>query len=151
MKKIVVTTDLSDQSKVAFPVAAKLAQTFGSEIVLLAVIEDPSQAALNYALEFPVFPNPDIREQLTNKIRTDLQKLSEANFATIKCGVSVREAKGAVHHEIIACAREHTADLIVIATHGRSGLKRMLIGSVAEKVVREAACPVLTVPGPRSN
>ena len=150
MKKILVTTDLSDESKVAFPLTKQLATTFGSTIILCAVVEDPSQAALSYALEFPVYPDPDVRVQLVQKISGDLKQIGTKHFAGNKIETHVVEATGAVHQEIIEFAKAQNVDLIVMSTHGRTGLSRMLIGSVAEHVVRQADRPVLTVPEARA-
>ena len=146
MKKILVTTDLSSESSTAFKWAADLAQTFKCPIVLLAVIEDLSQAAVVYAMDFPVLPDPEVQKQVLTKVREELAQIRQQHFSTLQCEPIVREARGPVHTEILSTASEAGADLIVIATHGRTGLSRLLIGSVTERVVREAKCPVLTVP-----
>lgn len=146
MKNILVTTDLSEKSELAFGTARQLATAFDSEIHLLAIIEDPAQAAMIYALDFPVLPNPDIQEQLKHKVQDDVNTLAEKAFKDLTYSTYVREAHGPVHNEIIGFARDNDIDLLIIATHGRSGFSRLLIGSVAEKVVRQCPCPVLTVP-----
>ncbi|MCB0328842.1 MAG: universal stress protein [Bdellovibrionales bacterium] len=146
MKTIVVTTDLSEESKVAFPLARSLAEMSGAKIELLAVVEDPAQAALMYALDFPVLPGKEVLDQLKEKVSHDLEKFVEQDFAGAKVSTSVVESAGAVHDAITHFAQEKGADMVVIATHGRTGLSRLLIGSVAERVVRECPLPVLTVP-----
>lgn len=146
MKTILVTTDLSEESKRAFGQAKELALALDAKIMLVAVIEDPSQAALAYALDFPVYPDPDIHTQLLHKVQNELKDLSQLHFQGVKWECSVVDATGPVHTEIINFARNHKADLIVICTHGRTGVSRLFIGSIAEKVVRESHCPVLTVP-----
>ncbi|MCB0311094.1 MAG: universal stress protein [Bdellovibrionales bacterium] len=146
MRKILVTTDLSVESQVAFGKACELSQALNTSIVLLAVVEDLAQLAVVYALDFPVIPEPNMQKQLLEKVESELSALRDKFFAGTNCQIEVVEASGSVHAKIIETAREHGVELIVMATHGRTGLKRMLIGSVAERVVREACCPVLTVP-----
>ena len=149
-KKILVTTDLSEHSKVAFPVALSIASAFQSEVEALAVIEDPTQTALMFALDFPILPDAEVIEQLEEKVRADLKVIVDSCCDKGKPQVNVKrsvlKAEEAVHDAILryACAAE--VDLIVIATHGRTGLGRILIGSVAERIVRESRCPVLAVP-----
>ena len=146
MKNIVVTTDLSEESKAAFELALQFAKAFHGTIHLLAVVEDPAQAAMLYALDFPVSPIADVQHQLRDKVRADLDALSKQYFTDVQCIPHVIEASGAVHDEIIDFAQSLPADLLVISSHGRAGLSRLLIGSVVEKVVRECPCPVVTVP-----
>lgn len=147
MERILVTTDLSEESLVAFEAARKQAAAFNAEVFLLAIIEDPAQAAMIYALDFPVQPDSEIQTQLEAKLMNDLQKLAEERFPDVRVTPRVIGAEGPVHSEIISFAREEKIDLIIMSTHGRTGLSRILIGSITERVVREAPCPILTVPG----
>lgn len=146
MKTIVVTTDLSDESKLAFAPARELAKALGAKLLLLAVVADPAQAAMIYSLDLPVYPDPEVQKQVLEKVNGDLTAMVKEHFAGIDCEPFAAEAKQPVHAEILSFARARSADMIVIATHGRTGLVHMLIGSVAERVVRESHCPVLTVP-----
>jgi nucleotide-binding universal stress UspA family protein len=146
MKKILVTTDLSEESKVAFPFAVQIAQSMNTPIELLAVVEDPAQAALMYALDFPILPEKEVLEQLKEKVSKDLQEIAKTHFEGTTVEPVVIESAGAVHDAIVQYAQDHEISLVVIATHGRTGLSRILIGSVAERVVRECSLPVLTVP-----
>ena len=146
MNTILVTSDLSDESRIANPLAKKIAAAMGAKVHFLAVIEDPTQAAMLYAMDFPVLPDPDVQEQLAGRVKEDLVKIAAKDFADVDYDIVVREAHGPVHDEIINYAQEQKVDLIVMASHGRTGLARMLIGSIAERVVREAPCPILTVP-----
>jgi nucleotide-binding universal stress UspA family protein len=146
MKRIVVTTDLSKKSKAAFSDAKAIAEAFGAEIDLLAIIEDPAQAAMIYALDYPVLPSPDIREQFVEKVKVDLQELAKEHFADLSVECHVLEAEGPVHVAIIDYIKRSGAEMLILSTHGRSGLSRLLLGSVAEKLVREAPCPMLIVP-----
>jgi nucleotide-binding universal stress UspA family protein len=146
LKNILVTTDLSEESKLAFEHAAALAKAFGSKVMLLAVIEDPAQAAMIYSLDLPVFPDPEVQKQVLQKVQADLDELAKKCFVDLPVEHYAIEASGPIHQEILNFAASKAADLIVIATHGRTGLVQLLIGSVTEKVVRHSPCPVLTVP-----
>jgi nucleotide-binding universal stress UspA family protein len=147
LKKILVTTDLSEESRVAFGLAREQAKAFNASIILLAIIEDPAQAAVIYALDFPVKPDSEIQSQLHEKVINDLNMLASNFFAGVPVDPIVIAADGPVHSEIIQFAKTNDIDLIVMSTHGRTGLSRMLIGSITERVVREAPCAILTVPG----
>ena len=146
MKTILVTTDLSEESKSAFGPALGFAQSAKAKINLLAVIEDPAQAAFAYALEAPVHQAPDIYKQVLEKVEADLGGLARQHFSGVQCTAHTVEARGPVHQEILRFAKTQNADLIVIATHGRTGFSHLLIGSVTERLIREAHCPVLVIP-----
>ncbi len=146
MKTVLVTTDLSKESKKAFVTAAELARAFNAKIVILSVVEDPSQAAMFYAMDFPVLPEPGIRAQVINKLTADLKSLQNEHFAAFPTECVVREANGSIYQEILRCADSINADFIVLATHGRTGIKHLLIGSTAERVARESRHPVVIVP-----
>lgn len=146
MTSIIVTTDLSEESLQAFPLAKKLAKDWGASVTLLAVVEDPTQVAFAYAMELPTYPDPEIHRQRLKKVASDLDSLKAQHFSGLKCDTAVVESVGGVGTEICVYAKEHAADLIVISSHGRSGLPRLLLGSVAERVTRESPCPVLLIP-----
>ena len=145
LHRILVPTDFSEHSQTALLYAAALAEKFAAEIYLLHAVQD---LALFIPEAVSVAPPiaPDI-EQLTAAVRTALERQVEENHLkglTIHC--AVRE--GAPHDEILLFARENDVDLIIMGTHGHSGLAHVLLGSVTEKVVRKAPCPVLTVRHP---
>ena len=146
MKTILVTTDLSDESKVAFAQAAELAKAMGARILLVAVVEDLAQSAILSGLDFPIIPDAETQKSLVEKIKSELTTFKNTFFQAFQCDTQVIQAHGAVHSEIVSLAKEKDVAMIVLSSHGRTGLTRLLIGSVAEKVVREAGCPVLTVP-----
>ncbi|RMG42876.1 MAG: universal stress protein [Candidatus Dadabacteria bacterium] len=151
IKNILVTTDLSEESKVAFPVAVELATAMDCRVDLLAIIEDPAQAAMLYAMDFPVAPVPDIQEQLKQQVEKEIAALASQYFESVTCHTHVRAAAGPIHTEILDFANDRDVDLIIIATHGRTGISRLLIGSITERVLRHAVCPVLTVPVSRKK
>ncbi len=151
MKKLIVlTTDLSKESYAAFDIAKEYAIALNAEINVITIVEDPAQAAMIYAMEFPVFPGVEIQKQLVDKVGKELEALVQSKLAGIEATITVVEAKGPIHAEITNYANEFGAHLVIIATHGRSGIKSLLIGSVAERVARHAACPVLVVPSTKA-
>ena len=138
--RILVPLDFSDTSKSALPWAAYLARSFGAEIVLFNVTE--------------IFPIDHLMgREMTNhaitplmhEARAALERIAENLGAATEAKVSCTVIDGVPHKEICHAAQEMRADLIVIATHGYTGLKHLWLGSTAERVVRRANCPVLVV------
>lgn len=146
MKKFLLTTDLSEESKAAFNVTNELAKSLAAEIDLLAIIEDPAQTALMFATEFPVFPDKNVLEQLLFKAKGDLDHMAKESFCSLPVNTHVKVAKNSIASEILESAAELKVDMIILATHGRTGLAHLVMGSVAERVLRGAKCPVLLVP-----
>jgi nucleotide-binding universal stress UspA family protein len=145
LHRILVPTDFSEHSKNALRYAAAFADKFGAEIYLLHVFQD---LAIFQPDAVTVGPPamPPIDEMLA-AARTALQRsLQDCPIKNVKCHLEVRE--GAPFEEIVDFAKETDIDLIVMGTHGRGWLAHVLMGSVAEKVVRKAPCPVLTVRHP---
>ena len=144
IKKILCPVDFSDCSEHAMRYAMAFAEAYGSQLELLHVVEMPFLPSYSTAgipeIHFPL-------DEIKKQSRERLDKLVE------ECGnerykISGNVVVGAPFLEVVKVAKEGEFDLIVIGTHGRSGLKQMLIGSVAEKIVRKAPCPVLTVKHP---
>ena len=143
LKKILVPTDLSDYSSHALAYAVELASAYGATLHLLHVV-DAQWAWPAGSADFP----GQIGDHLY-----DLQKSAQEQLEELKEsieGIEVVESAvmGTPHVEIVRFAREEGVDLIVLATHGRTGIPHVLIGSVAEKMVQMAPCPVLTVHHP---
>lgn len=139
---ILTPTDFSEHAQQAVTAAFELAQTFGTRLSLLHVIEVPA-----YAIEaaLPL-------EELERAARHELALLlPEAE--TTHVGVTRLVELGVPYRRILESATAEQADMIVMATHGRTGLGHLVLGSVAERVVRLAPCPVLTIrpPGERSG
>ena len=140
IRRILVPTDFSACALPAVRYAAELADKFAAELVLLHVVSD---AVL--ALPDAVMPTPatDLHA-LTAAGKTGLANLIAAEkLERLNPRPEVRVGSPAA--EIIAAATDLHADLVCIGTHGRGGIARVLLGSVAEHVVRQAPCPVLTV------
>lgn len=142
LNRILLPTDFSPHSRHAQNYACAFAESFGAELHLLHVVQDLVAMVPEPGLAFP--PPGDYMKDLTESAQRSLATVPDPAWAAGKTIVrSVRQ--GPPFLEIIRYARENDIDLIVLGTHGRTGLTHVLLGSVAEKVVRKAPCPVLTV------
>lgn len=137
-RNVLYATDFSDASLPAFQVACALCRNHGSQLFLLHVLAPPA-TVLDMG---EAFLAPEERSK--NAMR-DLRRLKPADAGIL---IDYLLRQGTPAEEILKTAAERHCDMIVIGTHGRSGLGRVIMGSVAEDVLRRAACPVLTV---RSN
>jgi universal stress protein A len=141
-KKILLCTDFSENSLPAQNLALEYGKAFGAEIVLLHVIDSWAGFPV-YAENVPV----DVREVVQN-----LDESAKANLdsVAVRCKdvldkITTHSTVGVPAEEIVRTAQSEAADLIIMGTHGWTGFKHMLLGSVAEKVLRMAHCPVLVV------
>lgn len=144
LKRILVPTDFSECSDAAVRYGLELARKFGASLHLLHVIQDP--ATQPWAAEGFAVPLLDVIEQWQKDARTRLETLiptDDRAKAVFSCTIA------SPFPEIIRYAAANDIDLIVMGTHGRGGVSHMLLGSIAEKVVRRAPCPVLTVRHPQ--
>jgi nucleotide-binding universal stress UspA family protein len=140
MRTILHPTDFSDYSDHAFRLACSLAHDYGARLVVLHVAELPVMVGGEGVLVLPRAVDLEpLREQLA-------QIEPEDPRVDVERQIVVGEAAA----EILRVAAEIKCDLIIMGTHGRRGLRRLVMGSVAEKVVRTAPCPVLTVKTPHS-
>ena len=139
--RILCPLDLSDFSRRALEHGLVLARWYGAEVAALHVFATwlPPGNASTYPSWMRLVPK--VREQIDRELREQLQPASTAG---VEVPLVTRE--GDPVSEILAEARKMRADLIVLSTHGRSGFDRLTIGSVTEKVLRKAECPVLVVP-----
>ena len=143
LDRILVPTDFSDFSKPALTYGCAIAARFDAELHLLHVVPDPAMLVPE-AAAFSVESMEAQTELLRVESMKTLNTLPPDGWSDGK--PVVREVRvGAAFMEIIDYAREKDIDLIVIGTHGRSGLMHVLMGSVAERIVRKSPCPVLTV------
>ena len=137
IKNILMPTDLSDYAGYALDYAREFASTYGADLHLLHVLD------LHWLGSGAVIANALPQYQQDKQDQLNAMK-SEIEGIDVKATV----ATGVPHVAIVRYAREHDIDLLVLATHGRTGISHALIGSVAEKVVQMAPCPVLTVKHP---
>lgn len=138
MSRILHPTDFSKNSAPALKHAGAFAKHFGAELHLLYVIQD-SFVMANPPLAG--FIPQEYRDEIRNQLKLELDKLvTDTDIVVVS-----KVVKGSTFVEIIRYARENSIDLIVMGTHGRTGLMNLLIGSVAENVVRKSHTPVMTI------
>jgi len=133
-RKLLLATDFSPASAKARDVALQLAKTFDAELTVLHVLEPPPYP-------YAVPPPESVRPAAVGALEQAAEGLRRAGARTQRV---LREGSPSV--EIVAAVEEHGVDLVVLGTHGHRGLNHLLLGSVAEKVVRLSPVPVLTVP-----
>lgn len=141
--RILAATDFSPASVPAVAQAVKLAGATGAELILLHVYEPPGAASFGSYIA-----SPGLYDEIEHALQSGAEKgLAPLVAAARKQGVraTARVVRGFPHSGIIEAAAANDADLIVIGTHGRSGFFRFFLGSVAQKVIAEAPCPVMTV------
>jgi nucleotide-binding universal stress UspA family protein len=141
-KRILVPCDFSRCSGTALDYAVMLTQPFHATLTLLHVVE-PVQTGFLVEAFVPRQFQGQARERALRELTTWASQLPD----TVRVGRPLVKA-GRSWEIIVAVAQKTHADLIVMGTHGRSGLSHAVLGSVAERVIRHAPCPVLTVPAP---
>jgi nucleotide-binding universal stress UspA family protein len=139
IRRILCPVDFSEPSENALDYAVDLASKFGADVQLVHVYQ------------LPVYALPDgammAGPEFTTKVTAELQKALE-ELAEKKTGAKIEThlVEGIPYKEIVRLGDELEADLVVMGTHGRTGIKHLLLGSVAERVVRSSQRPVITVP-----
>ena len=144
-RNILVPIDFDETSDHALKTAMDLAQSVGASVTVLHTVEIPPYA---YAYFGAALLPPDMLSSLEAAARKSLDQKLEMVHATVPAAKSILTT-GVPWRQIIAGIEELKADLVVMGTHARRGVERMLLGSVAEKIVRASSVPVLTVPPPR--
>ncbi|MEO8553595.1 MAG: universal stress protein [Kofleriaceae bacterium] len=147
-KTILVPHDFSSSANHACAVARDEAKTHGARVILVHVLDLPYQMVPESAMVSAESVEPiSMRDYAARSAEKHLDDIA-ARLA--KDGIQPQKfiRFGRPHDEIVKLAEELKADLIVMGTHGRTGLAHLLVGSVAERVVRTSKCPVLTVPQP---
>ena len=144
IKRILAPTDFSPAGQGALDEAMGLARTLGASVTLLNVYELPQPIP-----DAGVAYGPDVIDALAAAAREQLERtraeLLRASAGGPAIDIDIQAMLGNAHEEIVAAARRGGYDLVVMGTHGRTGLKHLLLGSVAERVVRMSPVPVLTV------
>jgi len=142
MSKILYPTDFSDLSLVALNYAKSFALQYGAELHCIHVLDDAYQYWLMLGPDgVPAGPDP---QQVQQAVQGQMAEFARKHLSDIP-QVVTKIITGRPFVEIVQYARDQEIDMIVIASHGRSGLKHVLMGSVAERVVRKSPCPVLSV------
>jgi nucleotide-binding universal stress UspA family protein len=141
IKKILFPVDFSEVVDELVPLALTLAQKFAADLYVLTVTPDMSSFASFYA------PHSNI-QNFQDEVQKEAQKKLEALASRLEKAVKVetRIAKGDAADQIIEAIRSAGIDLVVIGTHSRKGLEKAIFGSVCDKVIKSALCPVLSIP-----
>ena len=140
--RILVPMDFSEPSDAALKYARRVATRFGGSLHLLHVAEDPYRPLYSAEVYVPVMEG--LREEiLTDALKRLKNRLRSSDLREL--GATAEAIIGLPARSIVEYAGAHNIDLIVMGTHGRGGMSHLLMGSVAERVVRTAGCPVLTV------
>ena len=141
LKQILVATDYSESAAVALAYGRDLARTFNARLHVFHAVED---VMLRYSPEVG-FASPDLQKSLEAAAARDLEKLITDDDRRTLAIVPVIRKAASIPAAIVDYAKANAIDLIITGTHGRGAVKHLLMGSVAERVVRTAGCPVLTV------
>ena len=144
ISKVLVPIDFSDYSKSALKYAVNFAKIFKADMFLIYVVEP-----IIYPPDFSMgqIAIPSVSTEWDERAKEELDKLAKTEISSdVNVKTIIKTGKPFV--EIIETATEENIDLIIIATHGHSGVEHILFGSTAEKVVRKAPCPVLTLREP---
>ena len=141
LKQILVATDFSESAAVAMAYGRDLARTFNARLHVLHAVED---VMLRYSPEVG-FASPELQKNLEAAATRGLDKVITDDDRQTLVVVPVVSKAINIAAEIVDYAKANAIDLIITGTHGRGVVKHFLMGSVAERVVRTAACPVLTV------
>ncbi len=142
LKKVLAVTDFSECSERAVRYACEFTEVFSAELHLLNIVE----ITVSVLAEFGVSHDglPAIEQELLNKAQSKLEQIPSAHWEQT-LSITRFVGTGTPFMEIIRYARNNEIDLIVAGTHGRGPISHMLMGSTAEKLVRKAPCPVMTV------
>lgn len=141
IKKILFAADFSESSSSSLPYAVDFAKRYGAKLYLVHVIYDISKSSGSHV---PHVSLEEMYKDMEKNAKAELEKCYIEEMRTLK-DVEHVVLKGTPYEEICRFVEKNKIDLIVIGTHGRKGLDRMLFGSTAEQIVRHAPCPVLTV------
>jgi nucleotide-binding universal stress UspA family protein len=145
-QQILLTTDLSPDSALAYPHAIALAKTYGASLTILCCVDTSLQFGIGGAFDMPVVYVPEALTAVKERAVKDLQAHVAEHFSGITVHQRVEEAPQPVQNTIVDFIRKNPVDMVVLASHGRSGISRAFLGSVAEQVIRHCPKPVLVVP-----
>lgn len=144
-KKVLFCTDFSENSDLAFSYAFGITKRDGSELYIMHVMPYPNN--------YPHYIEGYLSSEEWEKVEANSRKAIDKNFEDLyltkikdKSNVSVITRSGREDEEVIAFAKEKGIDIIVVGTHSRTGIKHALLGSVAEKIIRQSPVPVLVIP-----
>jgi nucleotide-binding universal stress UspA family protein len=146
LKKILVATDFGEPSEAALAYGRELARSFGAQLTVLHVAENV--AARAYGADGIVFVEPELQHDVDAAARKRVDALLSNEDRDVLRAAALVITSNVTAGTIVEYAKSASVDLIVMGTHGRGAVAHLLMGSVAERVVRTAPCPVLTVRHP---
>ena len=149
MRHILVTTDFSEAAESALKYAKdqlKIAGKKKSKITLLKVIDVVPPASIKFEYGLAIADKKGMLEKLYKQSSEKIREIANKHFSGLPVDTVVIKPRKATYQEIIKFAKTYNVDLIVMSTHGRTGVKHFLLGSIAERVVRRSPCPVMVVP-----
>lgn len=141
IKKVLFATDFSEGSSVALPYAVDIAKQYGAKLYFVHVVYDITKATGWYVPHVAV---GEIYDEIEKSARAEIKKISIDETKGVE-DIEHVILKGTPYEEIIRFAEDKEVDMIVLGTHGRKGIDRVLFGSTAEQILRNAPCPVLSV------
>jgi len=142
IRKILCPTDFSESSEVGLEAAVALAAKLGSRLELIHVIQPPIYVGWEDS-PAGLAASAQVLEQSREHAKQQLEAAAK-KYGARGVSVGTQLVEGSPHQEISELSKQF--DLVVMSTHGRTGLPHLFLGSVAERVVRTASCPVMTVP-----
>lgn len=141
VRRILFPTDVSEGSAHAVPYVADLTRHYGAKLYIIHVVYDITRATGMYV---PHINMDELYRDIETNAKKELEKCCVEELRGYR-DIEYRILKGVPHEEILKFADENNIDMIIMGTHSRKGLDRVIFGSTAERVVRHAKCPVLTV------
>ncbi|MHC4322509.1 MAG: universal stress protein, partial [Planctomycetota bacterium] len=144
MKHILVTTDFSEAAESAFDYAKEQLKLEGKEkskITLLKIIDVVPPAGIKFEYGLAIPDKKGMLEKVHKQASEKIREIAEQQFSGLPVETVVVKPKKAVYQEIIKFAETNDVSMIVMSTHGRTGVKHFLLGSVAERVIRRSPCP----------
>jgi nucleotide-binding universal stress UspA family protein len=148
LKRILVATDFSEPADAALAYGRAFARTFGATLYLLHVVDD---MYVRFGGDAYAAVLPELQEDVEREARQRLARITAEDALRSLTVEAVVITSGATAHAIVDYAEKENVQLIVVGTHGRGGVAHLLMGSVAERVVRTAHCPVLSVRRPERD
>lgn len=145
-RTVIVTTDFSPESVNAFPYAKVQLLQPQDRLILLAVLEDLVVTSVQFEFGLTLIDPVGVIEHAENEAKKRIQEMLDEHFSGCNASSKLIRAVKPIHAEIVGFAKDELADIIVLSTHGRTGLSHLIMGSVAENVIRYATCPVLVIP-----
>lgn len=153
IRSILVTTDLSSEAQSAFSVAASLSSHYNATVTLLSCVDTTPQFS-EFGLttiDAPIVPEPEDLNKVRESLDRSLEGIIAAKFNPAATRFQVIEAPTQVKYSILRYIEQTSPDLVVMASHGRRGFARFVLGSVAEFVLRQSTRPTLIVPVARGD